>query len=88
MQWLIPAVIVSFLAFGTSAAWLARERGRAPFPWVIVGTLLGPFALLLVGFAPRQVDGVRFKECVECLEPINMQAITCSHCAADQTTDD
>lgn len=84
--WILLAVWA--LIFGTMAAWLARERGRAFLPWFLVGGLVGPLALLLVGFAPMRADNASFRWCVECIEPIDIDAITCSHCGAHQPDDD
>jgi hypothetical protein len=88
MQGLLTLLAASALIFGTMAGWLARERGRNVFPWVVVGALTGPLALLLVGFAPMRADNSSFKWCVECIEAIDIEAITCSYCGAHQPDED
>jgi hypothetical protein len=80
--------IVSAVVFGSMAAWLANERGRRPTPWILIGALAGPLAIVLAGLAPMRADNDRYKWCVECVEPVDVDGITCPHCGADQTRDD
>jgi hypothetical protein len=49
--------IVLCLLFGSAAMIIARHRGRSGCTWFAVGTLLGPFALI-VALLPsaEQVD--------------------------------
>lgn len=48
-----------FLVMAPLTAWLARERGRSTTAWLVLGALLGPFALFAVGLAPGLDDGPR-----------------------------
>lgn len=45
--------LVVWACFGAlPAAWLAGEKGRSALPWFLIGLLLGPIAIITVGFAP------------------------------------
>jgi MFS family permease len=79
---LIVALILYVLVFGFLVSWLADERGRDPVRWFILGTLIGPLALLAVGFSPRLI-GMRFKACLECQEAVAVGATKCPFCATD-----
>ena len=72
---------------GLPAAWLAAERGRSYFTWLLVGTLWGPLAILLVGLAPIRASGP-FGPCTRCLEAVRIGAIRCPHCGWDPELSD
>lgn len=78
---ILLAVVTLVLVFSGAlpAAWLAAERGRSAETWVLVGLLLGPMAVVLVGLAPR-VAGGDYAECPECREPVRVDARRCPHC--------
>ncbi len=84
MEQVLLFLIAYVVVLGTATAWLALERGRHGVSWFFVGAVLGPLAILMVGFAPRQAIGSRYRECVECVEPMDARAITCPHCASEQ----
>jgi hypothetical protein len=73
---------VIWIATGLLGAWLADERGRDPLPWLALAALMGPIALLAVGFSER-VPGRQFKRCVECQEVVQRLATTCPYCGTD-----
>lgn len=80
-------VIVWVVIFAVPVAWLATERGRPAFPWLVLGAFYGPFALLMVGLAPVSDSGA-FGRCPECQEVIRMAATTCPHCGTDLGEDE
>ena len=45
-------LIVSAAVFGPLAGWYATRRSRQPLTWLVLGSLLGPIALLLLALAP------------------------------------
>jgi hypothetical protein len=45
-------LVVSAAIFGPLAGWYAGRRDRQPAVWLVLGTLLGPIALLLLRLAP------------------------------------
>ena len=50
---LLPVyLIMNAILFGIMTAWLAQEKGRAPFTWLLLGTVFGVAALIAVGLAP------------------------------------
>jgi hypothetical protein len=75
-------IIGTWLVTANLAAWLAAERGRDFIPWLILGLLTGPVALLAAGFADRVPRG-RYKECPECQEAILQLPTRCPKCQAD-----
>jgi hypothetical protein len=79
LWWLVFWALLSALFFGIPSAWLADEKGRGFISWLVLGTLLGPVGLLMVGFAPRGASG-RYELCPACLEPIPVGASLCPHC--------
>lgn len=40
--------VIAWIVFGVAAASLARGKNRNVVLWVIIGLLIGPFALLLI----------------------------------------
>lgn len=76
MEPLLVALVIWSVAFALPAAWLAGERGRSGLVWFLVGLLLGPVAILILGFAPILPEG-RYRHCVECLETILEGATRC-----------
>lgn len=46
--------IIIWVICGIGASMIARSKGRSGCGWAITGFLIGPFAILIVGFmAPR-----------------------------------
>ncbi len=74
--WIIPA-------FG--AAWLAEQRGRSALAWLIVGLLIGPLGVLLVGFAPIKEPLTNLR-CPACQSRVLSGATRCRWCATDWDT--
>jgi hypothetical protein len=45
--------LIGWLIFGALTSYLAKERGRSPTKWFVVGVLLGIFGLILVFIFPK-----------------------------------
>ncbi len=78
LLWLIAMLVFG----GLPAAWLAATRGREPFLWMVIGLVLGPLAVLLIGLAPLGTRG-NYRRCPRCAEAIRSEASRCPHCAWD-----
>lgn len=48
----ILVVIISWLLFGGASSYFAKQRGRDPFAWFLIGMLLGILSLLLLFLLP------------------------------------
>lgn len=77
LLWVVEAVLVG---------WLANAKGRDMFAWFFLALLLGPVALLAVGFAPRGT-ATRYGECPYCREPIPLKAVRCPVCHEELGSD-
>lgn len=73
---------VMLLFGGLPAAWLAQVRGREPVLWLFVGVVLGPVAVLLVGFAPYGTKG-EWGQCAQCRSSVRRGARRCPFCGSD-----
>lgn len=68
--WLVDALVVG---------WLAEQKGRSIVWWLLAGLVVGPIALLALGFAPRGTAG-RYGPCPHCLEAVDLRARRCPLC--------
>ncbi len=41
--------LIAWIVFGVAAASLAKGKNRSVALWVVIGLLIGPFALLIIG---------------------------------------
>lgn len=48
----ILVVVFSWLIFGGASSYFAKQRGRDPFAWFLIGMLLGILGLLLLFLLP------------------------------------
>ena len=46
-------IAIFCLFCGIATAVIATTKNRSGWKWLLVGVLLGPFALLAIGFAPK-----------------------------------
>ena len=82
----VTVTLAVWVFVAVAAGWLADQKGRSPAIWFLVGLLSGPFAVVLVGFAPRGALG-RYQRCRECREPIRREAVVCPFCRATMPTE-
>lgn len=70
----ILVVIISWLLFGGASSYFARQRGRDPFAWFLIGMFLGILGLLLLFLLPPLAVPVSAdEEKVEEIEEIEPQ---------------
>lgn len=50
------------LAFGAGTAWVAMRKGYQPIAGLVVGTVIGPPALVVYLFLPRTIDAKQSQE--------------------------
>lgn len=81
--------VVFFLIWvvcGVFAASIASSKGYSGCLWLIVGFLLGPLALLGIGFmekrSPEEANSYDYAPCPYCVEPIRKGAVKCRHCGS------
>ncbi|MCX5817807.1 MAG: zinc ribbon domain-containing protein [Proteobacteria bacterium] len=86
-------ILFIWFLFGIVAAVIANSRGRGGCGWFIIGTLLGPFALI-VAFLPSATQKAmdkaaergeygKFKKCPFCAEIVKIEAVKCKHCGSE-----
>jgi hypothetical protein len=81
-----------WVACGLFAASIASSKGYSGCLWAIIGFLLGPLALLGIGFMEKKApdetqdyEGPAMRPCPYCVEPIRWKAIKCKHCGSEVT---
>ncbi len=77
----VSVTLSVWVLVAVAAGWLADEKGRSVILWFLIGLLSGPFAVVLVGFAPRGASG-QYQRCRYCREPIRREAVVCPFCRA------
>ncbi len=81
------APVILWLACGLLAAWTASRKGRSGLAWFVLGSLLGPFGLLIF-FLPDSLFGGKgpstgfqgFKTCPHCNFNNSGDAVFCQQC--------
>lgn len=68
-------------AFGVVASLIAFGKGRNAFGWLLAGTVIGPFSLIVAALPAVERPGY-FKKCSVCREVIHEQASTCRYCGS------
>lgn len=70
-------VIIPLAASAALLGYIAKQKGREPLPWMVIGMFFFPLSLLvllLVG------ETVQRKPCEKCGEPIPIAALVCRFC--------
>jgi len=76
--------VFGWFLFGIASAAVAVSKNRGFFSWLFLGFLLGPIALVMVGFMPRLADpSPRTRRCPHCAEYVMPEALVCKHCGRD-----
>lgn len=77
-----------WLVCGVGAAAIAASKGRNFIGWLACGLLLGPIAILIVGFmAKAGPDKSTLRKCPFCAETILKEAVVCKHCGREIPVD-
>lgn len=71
LMWLVMAI-------GTGL--IAGEKKRRFWPWLALGVVMGPFALLWSALASRAIPPERARPCPHCAGTIDQDDATCPHC--------
>lgn len=80
----ILGVLFLCIVFGIATAAIASAKNRPGCGWAVLGCLLGPIALLTVGFMPKLPDPTeKTRKCPFCAEDIKPEAVVCKHCGRD-----
>jgi len=53
----MEGLILLWVVCGAAAASMAKTKGRKPLNWVIIGLVIGPFALLILGMLKATAKG-------------------------------
>lgn len=76
--------IFFWIVCGIGAAAVASSKGRSPLAWLALGLLLGPIAILIVGFMAKPgPDKNKLRKCPYCAETILKEATVCKHCGRE-----
>lgn len=83
-------LLLIWLVCAVAASVIAASKGRSRFGWLLIGALLGPFAVLGAAIVGRDTardtrDGLRFgdlRPCPACHEAIRREASKCRHCSS------
>ncbi len=72
---LMSAYLISAIIMGSICAIIAKEKGRSPIGWFLVGLLLSLIGLIIIAVLPRAG-----KKCLKCAETVLQEAQRCRFC--------
>lgn len=81
-------LLIIWLLFGIVCAIIASKRGRNWFGWLLIGSIIGVFGLILVLVLPsrapdKALASGQTKVCPYCAEHIQAAATVCRYCGRD-----
>lgn len=89
-------LVLAWIICGIAAAYVAGQKNKSAGLWLLLGIVLGPIALLMVGFAPaapamnaghsQTMPSSHVRTCPYCAEEIKWEAIVCKHCGRELGT--
>ncbi len=90
--WIIVILIYSVI-FAFACSYLAKEKGKDPSQWAVIGFFLGFIGLIVLGFSKdessQELTGhERYKKCPDCAEKILTEAKKCRYCGFAFSTHD
>jgi hypothetical protein len=88
---MLAILLLFWLGCGVVAAMLAEGKARSGCGWMILGFLLGPFAILAIAIASPNQDRLeraglqsrKLRRCPTCAEVVQSAALKCRYCGAD-----
>jgi len=74
-----------WIILGIAASYVASQKNKCRILWLVLGILLGPLALLMVGLSSAtptetRIDSVSLRKCQFCAEDIEDEALICKCC--------
>lgn len=78
-------LLIIALASGLACAYIARQKGRNPLPWLLYGLVFPVISLvflLLTSALPEDSPSGRERRCPHCGEMIPAEASRCKHCGS------
>jgi len=76
------SILFVSLLFGVVAGLLAHHKARNALGWFVAGSVIGPFALLVV-LLPMAVKPGVTRRCPQCSETVRSEARICRFCQSE-----
>ena len=75
----VLALVVVWVVCAFISGRIAARKNRGVQRWVVLGLLLGPFALLIHALYPARYAGEN-APCPQCGKPLAVRSVACHHC--------
>ena len=83
--------LLIFVMSGFICSEMAKNRGRSPGAWGILGLMLGPIAFLIISLLSpdykamerRDVEKGLMRQCPRCAEWVRKEANLCRYCGSE-----